>query len=661
MENSEIEILKRALEREKKARKEAEKILEEKSRNLFILSRELKLTNNKLQTLLEEKSNQLQGVFENINDAYVVIDLSGKILKMNDVAEVLFEYNLDEYDLYVNDLVFEEDAEYAFTSFQKLLKDGSFNKLTARIKTKSNTIKWVQINGSVICNEDSKPIAAQGIVRDITEERAADQRLLESENRLSSLILNLDSGVLLEDENRKIKLTNKMFCELFHISVSPSKLIGQDCTNAANESKHLFLNPDAFVLRINELLENKKLVRGDELMMLDGTILERDFIPIIQNNTYKGHLWTYKEITLKKQYSQSLEIQRQKYSNIIANMNLGLVEVDNDDQILMINQSFSNMSGYTEDELIGKRGTDIFLDKEDVKIIQSESNKRVKGKSNSYELRVKNKKGEIRHWLISGAPNYNLKGEVIGSIGIHLDITEFKALEKQKEKILKELEQSNNELQEYAHIVSHDLKSPLRSIDALINWIKVDNQDTFDELTLKNFQLIEETLVSMDSLISNILEYSSAGNNLDNNDTIHLNDLVLELKKVLFIPDHIEIIIKKQLPVFKGDKTKLKQLFQNLISNAVKFIDKEKGFIYIDYSKKGGYYQFTIEDNGIGIEKKYHDKIFKIFQTLNKSKESTGVGLSIVKKIVNLYHGDIWIESEPKKGTKFIFTLQHKK
>ena len=99
-------------------------------------------------------------------------------------------------------------------------------------------------------------------------------------------------------------------------------------------------------------------------------------------------------------------------------------------------------------------------------------------------------------------------------------------------------------------------------------------------------------------------------------------------------------------------------MFQNLLSNAIKFIDKPKGLIEIDVQEKGAFYQFSIKDNGIGIEKKFHEKIFKIFHALNKSKDSTGIGLSIVKKIVNLHEGEIWLESEPKIGTTFYFTLK---
>ena len=278
--------------------------------------------------------------------------------------------------------------------------------------------------------------------------------------------------------------------------------------------------------------------------------------------------------------------------------------------------------------------------------------------SNSYEIEVKIKKEKHRHWLVSGAPNYNLSGEFVGSIGINLDITEFKKLELQKEKILKELEKSNDHLHEYAHIVSHDLKSPLRSINALTSWIKADNEGKFDEITLQNFELLDTTLETMEKLISNVLEYSSAGATTEEEEEVDLNDTLCNLKKILFIPENISVNVLNKLPIIKGDKTKFQQLFQNFISNAIKFSDKEIGVIEIDYKDNNTFHQFSIRDNGIGIEKKYHDKIFKVFTSLNKREDSTGIGLSIVKKLIDLYEGDIWLESEPNIGTTFYFTLK---
>ena len=220
------------------------------------------------------------------------------------------------------------------------------------------------------------------------------------------------------------------------------------------------------------------------------------------------------------------------------------------------------------------------------------------------------------------------------------------------------MELSNNELQEYAHVVSHDLKTPLRSIDALVSWIKTDNKDNFDTITKQNLDLIGITLETMEQLISNVLEYSSAGFKSENESNIDLNILIDDIKKILFIPKSTTINILNKLPIIKGEKTKFQQLFLNLISNAIKFGNKENCIVDIDVTEKKLFYQFSVKDNGIGIDKKFHKKIFKIFHFLNKSEKSTGIGLSIVKKIINLYEGDIWIDSEIGKGTIFYFTIK---
>ncbi|WP_298496305.1 PAS domain S-box protein [uncultured Algibacter sp.] len=651
MSQNQAEILERALKREKAARKAAEKILEEKSRELYF-------TSQRLEQLLDEKSSQLQGVFENIVDAYVVMDLQGNILKFNEAATKLFGYDITRDKVNVTKLIYKEDYEYAMSSFLELSNKGYFKDYEARVYTKSKEVKWVHINASIIFDKNKKPVAAQGIVRDISDQKISEEKLIESENRLASLVVNLDSGIVLEDQNRKIVLTNNKFCELFNIDANPSDLIGMDCKASSEQNKVLFINPEAFLERMRAIHQNKKTVLGDELEMLDGKILERNYIPIVTNGSTKGYLWTFKDVTLNRTYRKSIEAQKQKYYNIIANMNLGLAEVNINDEILMINQSFTEMSGYSEEEVLGKNAGELFAIDGGSEIIKEQNKKRQKGESNSYELKAKNKAGEVRYWLISGAPNYNLEGELVGSIGIHLDITELKNLELQKEKLLSKLERSNDELQEYAHIVSHDLKSPLRSINALITWIKEDNVGKLDDVSLQNLALVDTTLEKMEQLITDVLNYSSVGTDENEKVNVNLDEVVTDLIQIMYKPDHVTVEVLNTLPTLKGDSTKLQQVFQNLISNAIKFIDKEQGFVKVDVKDVKTHYQFSISDNGMGIEKKFHNKIFKVFHALNKSKDSTGIGLSIVKKIVDLHEGDIWLESEPNIGTTFFFTLK---
>jgi PAS domain S-box-containing protein len=657
MSQNQIDILQRALVREKAARKQAEKILESKAAELYQAKQQLERSYSELEALLDKTDSQLQGVFENIVDAYVIMDLMGNILKMNDAAVSLLGFDDAKQDFNLLDMTNPNEMDRVAESFKLLLKNGTLTDFDVNIITNKKEEKLVHINASIIYDKGIA-VAAQGIVRDITQAKKAEKELVESENRLARLIVNLDSGVLLVDEDCKIVLANTKFCEFFNILKSPEQLIGMDSTDATEQNKMLFRNSNDFISRINDIFQAKVEVLGDELHMTDGKILERDYIPIFKNDIYKGHLWTYRDVTLRRKYRKSLEAQKQKYSSIIANMNLGLVEVDNNDRILMVNQSFTEMSGYSEAELIGKIGGEVFPIDGGSKTIQNETIKRQRGESNSYEIKVKNRSGDIKHWLISGAPNYNLNGEVVGSIGVHLDITNLKSLEIQKEKLLTKLAKSNDELHEYAHVVSHDLKSPLRSINALISWIKEDNSGKLDDVSMQNFALIDTTLEKMEQLITDVLNYSSVGTNENEKVNVNLDEVINDLIQILYKPNHVTIEILNKLPTLKGDKTKLQQVFQNLISNAIKFIDKEKGFVKINVEDAQTHYKFSIADNGMGIEKKFHNKIFKIFHALNKSKDSTGIGLSIVKKIVDLHEGDIWLESELQKGTTFFFTLK---
>lgn len=656
MDDPKIKIYERALAREKAARKAAECILEEKSLELYNKSEELKVTNKKLENLVKETTSELKGVFENIVDAYVVMNLLGDVIKMNGAAELLLGYTLSD-KINLMHLVHPDAQEQAVSGFQELFNQGAVTDFYIKIVIATGAPRLVHINASIIYNASGEPIAAQGIVRDITNEKAAERRLIDSENRLSALISNLESGVLLEDEHRNIVITNSRFCNFFCIPATPEQLIGQNCENAAEQSKELFQNPEEFVRRINTLTQNKKQVLADELKLIDGRILERDFIPIYEDGVYKGHLWTYRDVTLRRKFRESIEAERQKYSSIIANMNLGLIEVNTNDEILMVNQSFEEMSGYVEKELLGKKGKEVLLTKESQLTLSQENKNRLKGQSNSYEVEAITRKGEKRHWLISGAPNYNLNGQVAGSIGIHLDITEFKNLELQKESLLKKLEKSNDELQEYAHVVSHDLKSPLRSINALVNWIKEDNKDQLAIETQDHLAMIETTLEKMEQLISDVLEYSSIGSSNSVIQQVDLNVVMTDIRALLHCPDHITLSWNQKLPIITADKIKIQQLFQNLMSNAIRYCDKDPGVVTIDFTENALQYTFSVKDNGIGISEEYHHKIFKIFQSLNMHKESTGIGLSIVKKIVDLYKGDIWLESTVGEGTTFFFTI----
>jgi signal transduction histidine kinase len=163
----------------------------------------------------------------------------------------------------------------------------------------------------------------------------------------------------------------------------------------------------------------------------------------------------------------------------------------------------------------------------------------------------------------------------------------------------------------------------------------------------------------MQNLIDGVLQYSRVGHAEQDAASVNLTQVVPEIVENLGAPDHISIHIESNLPTVRADATRITQIFQNLLSNAIKYMDKPQGEITVGCAEEDGFWKFSVSDNGPGIEGKHFEKIFKLFQTLEPrdSRESTGVGLAIIKRVVDNYGGKIWVESEVGKGSTFYFTL----
>ena len=605
----------------------------------------------------EEKLLLLSSIAERNFSSIVICNNKGKIEWVNDRFVELTEYVREEvYGKKITKLLQGSKTNKETLEFidNQMINSGAFNTEIINYK-KSKTPYWSRVKGRAITNNEGEVLKYFIIQEDISFEKEHRQSLIESENRLYLLIKNLQSGILLEDANRKIRVVNKKFCDIFGIDIDPELMQGFDCDEAAESTKLLFKDPDQFLDRVKTIFKNQKMVIAEEIEMADGRILERTYIPILIDSS---HLWNYVDVTIKKRYEQSLEIEKTKYSSIIDNMNMGLLEVDNNDIIQLANQSFCLMSGYKKSELIGKNASTIFLDEMNKKIIKNKLlDRTIKSIADSYEIDIKNKSKEIRHWMISGAPNFNLNGEVIGSIGIHLDITEKKKLEIQKEELLLKLERQNESLNDYAHMISHDLKSPLRSIHTLISWIKEEKDMLFTENGKKYMDMLVEKVEKMDNLIDGVLTISKLDTTAYKYQEVDLNEILNIVISIIHIPSHVTIKITNKFPTIYTDKYRIQQLFQNLLSNAVNYSNKKAGKVTITYKDIDDFHLFSIKDNGIGIEKSYHEKIFDIFESYSDDSKSSGIGLSIVKKIIENYKGEIWLESELNKGTTFYFKI----
>lgn len=233
-----------------------------------------------------------------------------------------------------------------------------------------------------------------------------------------------------------------------------------------------------------------------------------------------------------------------------------------------------------------------------------------------------------------------------------------KYIEKQLQENVTHLKKINQDLDQFAYVVSHDLKAPLRAISSLAEWIEEDAGESLSTDSRKNLQLLKGRVQRMENLIHGILAYAKAGKIKGNNKLIDTEAFTHEIVEILATNSTFTCTFSGEWPIIETDTIRLHQVLLNLISNAIKHNDKKEIHIELNCQMKSGNIQLSITDNGPGIEPEYHEKIFVLFQTLTTRDqfESTGIGLSIVKKIIEEQGGEIQVKSSMGKGTSFIFT-----
>jgi len=367
-----------------------------------------------------------------------------------------------------------------------------------------------------------------------------------------------------------------------------------------------------------------------------------------------------------------LQEEEEKSTRLLKESKNYIYKTDMDGMITFVNPAFMELLEVSDPaELINRPFLPerFWFNREEAKPFLRELKK---GNVESRELILKTSKGRkiyVTVFTTSATDNY---GEINGSQGVVYDVTaktelvtlreteeELEKLNKNLESAVRELSQANKELQEFAHITAHDLKTPLRAIGTLADWLLRDYADKFDEQGKQKVRLLVAKAVQMSALIDDILRYSRLGHDITNRQRIDLNAVLSEVIAGIDPLEHIEITVENELPVLMCERIHIIQIFQNLLSNAVKYMDKPRGQIKIGCVERDGFWEFSVTDNGPGIEKRHFKRIFKLFQTLSPSDgvENTGIGLSIVKKIVELNGGSVRVESRIGEGSTFVFTL----
>ncbi|MEC4748844.1 ATP-binding protein [Methylomicrobium sp. Wu6] len=358
---------------------------------------------------------------------------------------------------------------------------------------------------------------------------------------------------------------------------------------------------------------------------------------------------------------ETLAAAREFAENIAATIQEPLVVLDADERVISANRIFYQIFQVTEEKTLGQAFFELNERQWDIPVLRqllAEDLPKMR-KVEAFELQhdfpgIGSRTVLIRALLIEGKfdrPNLTLL--------TFLNITERKRLEAEQARMIHELESANEELNNFAYVVSHDLKAPLRAIGSLANWIVTDQQDRLDDEGQEHLRLLIQRVHRMNALIDGVLRYSRIGRLHEAVVDIDFNELVHEVIDSLAPPAHLVVTVAPDLPSIRAEKTAIQQVLQNLIANAIRYLDKPQGRIEIGCVSQGESWRFSVADNGPGIEARHFERIFQLFQTLNPRDrlESTGVGLAIVKKIVEQSGGEVMIESVPGEGSTFFFTL----
>lgn len=390
-------------------------------------------------------------------------------------------------------------------------------------------------------------------------------------------------------------------------------------------------------------------------------ILSLFFIGVLANYLESKKNIVIERITESRDILAAKNIELEKLSIVASKTDNGVLITDKNGHIEYSNDGLTRLIGYPFNEIEGQKPWEVFNGVETDTVETERLQNNIKdGQSFSGEFRQKHKDGNYT-WIGVTATPIIEDGKVSRYVFINSDINERKIAEEKMRLYTENLEKAFKELDKFAYVVSHDLKAPLRAIFNLSNWISEDYGDQMPEEAREMFERIRGRVLRMESLIEGILAYSKIDRKDDVFIDVDLNKQLKDSLDLIDVPKDFKIEIQPDLPVVKGDQSKIHQLFMNLLSNAIKFNEKPvgEGFVKVSCEDDGQFWKFSVQDNGPGIEPQYHEKIFVIFQTLNARDtfESTGVGLAIVKKIVDEMGGKIWLESEIGQGSTFHFTM----
>lgn len=638
--------------------------------DIKIAEAKLNETLDNLEELVEERTMQLEKAYESLKENEKGLAEAQRMAHLGN-----WEWNIISNKLYWSDEIYRifgctpqefgvtyntfmeyihpEDRDYVNNAVKEAL-NGKTYSIDHRIISANGEERIVHEQAEVIFNDEGIPVWMRGTVQDITEQKRVEKALKLANAYNRSLIeASIDPFVTIGSDG---KITDVNNSTEFVTGYSREELIGTDFSD-------YFTEPEKAREGYQHVFR-KGLVRDYPLQIQhkNGHIT-----PVLYNSSvYRdeagkviGIFAAARDISEQKKAEEALRLSNIYNRSLIEASLDPLLTIGPDGKITDLNKATELVTGYSRNELIGTDFSDYFTDSE--KASEGYRQAFIEGEVWDYPLEIQHKNGQVTPVLYNASIYKGETGKVIGVFAAARDITERKKAEELLKLKLEELARSNAELEQFAYVSSHDLQEPLRMIASYLQLLQRKYHGKLDDKADKYIYFAVDGATRMQNLINDLLEYSRVTTKAREFEPTDCKSI---LDQVIFdldvsIKESEASISYSSLPVVMADSIQLAQVFQNLISNAIKFRSEKVPKIEISAEEKDEQWLFSVQDNGIGIDSRFYDKIFEVFKRLHKREEysGTGIGLSICKKIIERHGGHIWVESESGKGSIFYFTL----
>jgi PAS domain S-box-containing protein len=585
--------------------------------------------------------------------------LNPKAVRKDEVREWMIGKTDEEYCTYRN-----KDESIAATRrklFEDTVSSGEQKEWEENFKTSKGKTEYFLRKMHPVFDKNNQLDIVIGYGVNITELKKIEEQIRLSEVRYKSIFDNSQALICTHDLDGILLEANKASIATF--GYKKEEMIGFPLSMLLPAERQVEF--DNFYLT-----EIRARGKAEGIMVAVNRWGKKIFLLyqnfLVSNGTEPPYVIGFsQDITARKEAEMALKKSEEKYRSIIENMNLGLLQVNTEENIVYANQSFCDMSGHSLEDLIDKNALALFSREKSIT-----GNERAgKGKTDAWEQQVKDKNGAIKWWLISTAPVTANDGEFGGTIGIYLDITLHKKLEQELRSAKSEAEHSSHAKEAFLANMSHEIRTPMNAIIGIGNLLGKTQMETQQRNYLEIIQKASNNLLV---IINDLLDFSKieAGK-------ISLENIGFDLKGVVENATHIlkHKAEEKGLlltcwqshdiePVLIGDPYRLNQVLINLVSNAIKFT--ERGGVRVncsvvesdDTSQK---ILFQVIDTGIGISEEFLDRLFEKFtqeaESVARQYGGTGLGMSISKQLIELMEGDIQVDSRKNAGTTISFSI----